>query len=353
MTSYKYTKLEKSIEDVDFEYVSNLDDYKAMLHILSVLANEKLKLPELVGIFNKMVKVLKDSIARFSKITKGENLIDIDKLKVLSSDQSFKKIILVKNEEYNSFASYKSGYEENDKMQKKSASTVYYNVGQLETSGSVSIVPSNANVFLSSMLYTYTLLFGDKFYERQTTDVFVNIAKMVYTIILSSFGKKSGLLVGARMEKEYLFFLTASLIFSIYAKDSIKTSKHLESFLKASATQTGSAYFREYSHKVTNSGTVKVEDPFDPNNYDSFLKYTKICQSMKLLEISESDLKIQIFRLLGLYGILSFENYPRFVAYMLSTHIPNSYFTSTLKVYNKSSYQYLVEFYLKEMFTIS
>jgi hypothetical protein len=56
--SYNYVKIEKSIEDTNFEYVTNLDDYKALGHILSVISTERLKSPILVGIFGKILKML-------------------------------------------------------------------------------------------------------------------------------------------------------------------------------------------------------------------------------------------------------------------------------------------------------
>lgn len=347
--TFQYAKIETSIEDTSFEYVSNLDDYKAMHHILNVMASEKLKYPELIGIFNKLSKVFDKTIERLNRLVDSDGKsIDVERLATFASDGSVQKILLVRNEDYNCFATYPKGFEESTRFEDSSPKTVYYNVGQLETSGSVSVIPNNANVFLSSMLYSYALLHSDTFYKRQNLEVFINIAKTIYAIILQSFGKKSGLLVGSRIEKEMLFFLTCSFIFSIYARKDLRSSDKLQAFLRSAASNTGSSYLNEYLHKISN--VVSGDDIFSPDHYSDMFKYSKLTKNMGLLEMSESDMKIQLFRLLGIYGVLSFENYPRFTSYMIATHIPNPYFTSTTKMYNKASYQYLVEYYLKELF---
>jgi len=349
---FKYVKMEKSIEDTSFEYITNLDDYKAMYHVLTVLSTEKIKKPILAGIFKKIVRMIDETIQVLSKITKSDGKsIDVGKLSTYMKNKSTKKILLVKNEDYNSFASYVSNFED-DKIEHVVKKTVLYNVGQLETSGSISIIPSNANVFLSSLLYSYTLLFSEKFYQRQNIDIFVNVTKIYYTVILGSFGKKSGLLVGSRKEKEFLFFLCASFVYSIYSKEEKKNSDNLKAFLRVAASHTGSSYVREYEHKISNVMTLyKPNDVFNPENYNSLSNLARVAKGLKILEVSESEIKIQLFRLLGVYGILGVENYIRFVAYMVATYIPNAYFASTLKVYNKSSYEFLVEYYTKELFS--
>lgn len=348
--TYQYTKIETSIEDTSFQYISNLDDYKAMHHILDVISSEKLKQPILIGVFQKISKIMGRTISKLEKSSKDGRTIDIAKLKAYANDKSEPKIILVNNPDYNSFASYRSKYEEKDNLIKKESRTIFYNIGQLETSGSISVVPTNANVFMSSLLYAYTLLFSDFFYDRQTLDVMVNIAKIYYTIILSSFGRKSGLLVGSRQEKEMLFFLCCSFVYSIYSKTA--SSDKLELFLKMAASNSGSSYLQEYFHKISNINLKYESDIFNPENYDSLFHLARNAKSMGILEITESDIKIQMFRLLGVYGVLGMENYIRFVAYMISTFIPNAYFASTIKVYQKSSYEYLVEYYIKELYNI-
>ena len=151
---YKYTKLETSIEETSFEYILNLDDYKALLHILNIISVEKIKKPLLSGLFKKIISLFDNTIKRLSYFTKGDGkTIDIDKLKTFTKDNSVKKIILVKSDDYGSFASYTSGVEDNPDKLKNGPKTILYNIGQLETSGSISVVPTNANVFLSNLLY--------------------------------------------------------------------------------------------------------------------------------------------------------------------------------------------------------
>jgi hypothetical protein len=351
--SFNYVKIEESIEDTNFEYITNLDDYKALGHILTVISAERLKSPILVGIFGKISKMLSDTIDKLSRMTGSDKKrIDLNKLKAYAKDKSVKKIILVKNENYNCFASYPSNMEVQDKLERGMPKTVFYNVSNLETSGSISVVPTNANVFMSSLLYSYSLLFSQEFYKRQNVDVMINIAKVVYTLILSSFGKKSGLLVGSRVEKEMLFFLCASFIFSIYAKEPSKNSNTLRDFLRAAASSSGSSHLKTYFTKLSKIDLKHSKDMFNPENYNSLFALSRNAKNMGLLEISESDIKIQYFRLLGIYGTLGLENYIRFVAYIISTYIPNVYFNSTLKVYNKSSYEFLTEYYLKELYSI-
>ena len=350
MSKFTYVTIDKSIEETSFEYITNLDDYKAMYHILEVLMAEKLRKPILNGIFTKITRMMKKTIDELSKLTKTDGKsIDVSKLIAYTHDKSTRKIILVKNEEYTSFASYINNFEDG-KEKTIVNKTVLYNVGQLETSGSISVIPTNANVFLSSILYAYALLFSDKFYSRQNLDVMVNVAKLYYTVILSSFGKKSGLLVGAREQKEYLFFLTCAFIYSIYARDDKLNSANLNQFILASASSTGSAHLAQFLHKLANVNLKDNDDKFNPENFNTLFLYSNVFKQMKLLEVGESEIKIQLFKLLGIYGVMGLENYARFVAYILGTYIPNAYFASTLKVFNKASYVYLVEFYAKELF---
>lgn len=349
MSTFSYTNLERSVEDSSFEYVSNLDDYKALGHILDVIIIEKIKKPIIQGVFQKISKLFKETIEDLSRMVKADKKsIDISKLEGYIKSPH-KKIILVKAANYNSFASYDKGFEDGDKYKTVSNKTVFYNVAQLETSGSISVVPTNANVFLSSLLYAYALLFSDNFYNRQSVDVLIQVSKIFYTVILGSFGKKSGLLVGARKEKEYLFFLVASFVYSLYGD---KTSPDkMKNFLLVSASTTGSAHLREYINAISNADMKKKGDIFNSDNYDSLFKLSYVAKSLNLLEVSESEIKVQWFRLLSIYGVMALENYARLVAYMVATLIPNSYFTSTLKVYNKASYEFLVEYYMKELFS--
>lgn len=353
MSTFTYTKLEKSIQDTSFEYITNLDDYKALSHILDVIVMEKAKKPIIQGVFHKVSAMLKNTIVVLEKMIKSgeENIIDLAKLQAYAKSSATKKILLVRNEEYNSFASYVSGFEDADKIETVENKTVLYNVGQLETSGSISVVPTNANVFLSSMLYAYALLFSNQFYDRQNTDVLVQIAKVFYTVILSNFGKKSGLLVGARREKEFLFLLVASFTYAMYASKERQTSDKLKNFLMVAASQTGTAYIKEYLGKISNIDLKVKSDAFSPTNYNSLFNLTYVAKQLELLTISESEIKIQWFRILSIYGVMALENYARLVAYLVGTYIPNSYFTSALKVYNQASYDYLVEYFLKELFS--
>ena len=349
MSSFIYTKLERSIQDTSFEYITNLDDYKALSHILNVIIIEKAKKPILQGVFSKILHVLNNTISGLEKITKSDGKsIDVGKLESFIKAGS-KKIILVRNEEYNSFASFPKGFEDS-KLESNDSNAVLYNVGQLETSGSISVVPTNANVFMSSMLYTYTLLFSSQFFVRQNVDILIHIAKIYYTIMLSSFGKKSGLLVGSRKEKEFLFFLIASFVYSIYVPMEKQSIDKLKSFLSVSASSTGSSFLKEYFHAIINV-SLKTKDSLDPVNYRTLFDLSYVAKQLNLMTVSESEIKIQWFRLLSIYGVMALENYSRFTAYIVSTFIPNSYFTSTLKVYNKASYEYLVEYYLKELFS--
>ena len=348
MPMFTYANLEKSIQSTSFEYITNIDDYKAFSHILDVIIIEKAKKPIVQGVLNNVSTLMKKTITELEKITENDGRsINIGKLEAYVRTNS-KKIILVRNEDYNSFASYVDNFEEEKNLNGVSNKTVLYNVGQLETSGSVSVVPTNANLFLSSILYAYTMLFSDKFYERMSTDVLVHISKIYYTVILSSFGKKSGLLVGSRKEKEFLFFLCASFTYALYAKGD---SEKFKNFLNMAASSTGSAYIREYINAISNVNMKSASNIFDYHNYDSLFNFSYVAKGMNILEVSESEIKIQWFRLLSIYGVMGLENYIRFVAYIVATYIPNSYFTSTLKVYNKASYEYLVEYYIKELFS--
>lgn len=349
MSSFLYTNLERSIEDTSFEYISNLDDYKALSHILDVIIIEKIKKPIIQGVFQKISKLFKKTIDDLTKMVKSDGRsLEISKLESYIKSSS-KKIILVRNENYNSFASYAKGFEDGDKIKTVSNKTVFYNVGQLETSGSISVVPTNANVFLSSLLYAYTLLFSDNFYSRQSVDVLIQISKIFYTVVLGSFGKKSGLLVGSRKEKEILFFLVSSFVYSLYGDK--ESPDKMKNFLQVSASTTGSSHFKEYINAISNADMKKKGEIFNSDNFDSLFKLSHLCKNLGLMEVSESEMKVQWFRLLSVYGVMALENYARLVAYIVATYIPNSYFTSTLKVYNKASYEYLVEYYAKELFS--
>lgn len=351
---YKYSRIETSIENTSFRYITNLDDYKAMGHILNVLLSDKINKPILAGVFKNIIKIFNKTTERLSHMTSknNHNIIDQSKLEKYIKDKSERKIILVKNEEYQSFASFSKGLEVSGNLEKESIKTILYNVGQLETSGSISVIPTNANVFLSSILYAYALMFSKEFYQRQNVDVLINISKIIYTVILSSFGRKSGLLIGSRLEKEKLFFLCASFVYSIYAKSENNNSDKLLKFLRYSASNTGSQSLKDYLIKITNINLTDTKDAFNPINYDTLFKLSRNAKFLNLLQVSETDIRVQLFRLLGLYGMLGFENYPRLVAYLISTYLPNTYFSSTLKVYQKQSYEYLVTYYIKELFSI-
>lgn len=351
MDTFTYSKIPLSIEDTPFSYVINIDDYRTLSHILEVIVQEKVSHPILKGIFNKILKTIDNTTNSLSKCLKDSRTIDLKKLERLTKNGE-KLLILVNNPDYYSFASYTKGFENNvDNLVFSNAKCVLYNVGQLEFTGSISVVPSNANVFLSSLLYAYTLLNNAKLYNKLNTDVLCNLGIVYYSMMLSSFGRKSGLLVSERRKKEFLFFLSQSLVYSIYVPNN-KSIANLKQFLAYCSSVGGNAYLNEYLvslSKVINES----KDIWDKDNYNSFEKLSILARRLDLLEISESEMKIQWFKLLGNYGVMGLENYPRICAYVCATYLPNSYLNSTMKIYNKNSYEYLMEYLLKDLYTFN
>lgn len=349
MPSFTYTKLPLSIEETPFSYVTNIDDYRTLSHILDVIVNEKVNDPLLKGVFNKIGHVINNTINVLSKSLKDSKTIDLSKLEKLVKNGNG-LFILVNNPKYFSFACYPKGFEnDEEKVVYSHAPSVLYNVGQLESTGSISVVPSNANVFLSSLLYAYTLMNNDKFYTKMNIDVLCQMAIIYYNIMISSFGRKSGLLVSERKKKEMLFFLSACFTYSLYVPNN-KSLANLKQFLGYCASNSGSMYGNEFALQLSKSLNDSV-DIWDTKNYDSLYKLSNIARSMNLLEVSESEMKIQWFKTLGNYGVMALENYIRFSAYIIGTSMPNSYLTSTMGVYNKNAYEYLVRYLIKDLYS--
>lgn len=349
MDTFTYSKVPLSIEDTPFSYIVNIDDYRTLCHILDVIVQEKVTNPIMKGIFHKIGKTLENTTNALTKCLKDSKTIDLKKLERLVKGGD-RLIILVNNPDYYSFASYTKGFESNsDNLVFTNAKSVLYNVGQLESSGSISVVPSNANVFLSSLLYAYALLNNSKLYNKMNIEVLYNISVIYYTIMIQAFGRKSGLLVSERKKKEMLLFLCACFTYGIYVPNN-KSLSNLRQFLSYVASNSGSSYMNDFFislNKVMNESN----DIWDKKNYDSLEKLSIYARRMGLLEISESEMKIQWFKVLGNYGVMALENYPRFAAYICGTYLPNSYLTSSMKMYNKASYEYVMEYILKDIYT--
>lgn len=352
MSSFKYNKIPLSIQETPCSYVTSIDDYKTMAHIMDVIVNEKITNEYLSGIFRNIKKIFNGTIDALSRSMKDSRNIDQSKLeKHIKSGNRF--IILTNNEQYPSFASYPKGYEEDiEKLVFSVPPSVLYNVGMLENTGSVSVVPSNANVFLSSLIYAYALMCSSKMYMKLNQDILLNISKIYYTLLLTAFGRRSGLMVGSRESKEYLFFLSCCLSYGLYVPKN-KAMMNLKDYLAYCASNSGSVHLNQFLHKyINNSSLTKKDNPWDPSNCDNLLKLSNLARTMDLLQASESEIKVQWFKTLGSYGVMALENYPRFVAYIASTVIPNAYITTTVKQYNKPAYEYLVEYYIKELYSI-
>ena len=349
MKSFKYTTLPLSIEDTPFSYVTNIDDYRTMYHILEVVVNEKATNAIYKGVFQKILKTLSNTINVLSKNLKDSKTIDTGKLERLIKNGD-KLLILVNNEDYYSFACYPKGFEENnDKIVYSNPPSVLYNVGQLESSGSISVVPSNSSVFLSSLLYAYGLLNGNNFYRKINIEALSHISIIYYNIMVQSFGRKSGLLTGERIKKEKLFFLCCCFTYSLYVPDN-KSLANLKQFLAYCASNTGSAHYTEFLNSLAQV-IPENKDIWDTSNYNELQKFSSLARKLDLLEISESEMKIQWFKLLGTYGVMALENYARFAAYIVASLLANSYITSTIKMYNTASYVYLSEYFAKDLYT--
>lgn len=349
MPSFTYSKIPMSIQETPFSYETSMDNYLTMQHIMDVVVKEKITDEYLQGIFNNIRKVFSRTIDSLKRVMKDSRNIDQSGLeKLVRSGNS--NIILCNNEHYMSFASYPDGFEtDKDKLVFSNPPSILYNVGMLENTGSISVVPSNANVFLSSLLYAYALMNNVRMYSRMNNDILHRISTIYYTLMIQAFGRKSGLLVSEREKKEQLFFLTCCLVYSIYVPRN-KSLGNLKDFLGYCASSSGSSYLSTFLHKMVNTRLTKKDEPFNPENYDNLMKFANIAREMELLETSESEIKIQWFKILGSYGVMALEDYPRFVAYICGTAIPNAYIASTIRAYEKTSYQYLLGYFIKELF---
>ena len=351
MQTFTYSKIPMSIEDTPFSYVVNIDDYRTMAHIIDIIVQEKITNDLMRGVFNNIKKVFRETIGQLSKMLKDETTIDQTKLEryMRSANRS---IILVNNAEYMSFASYGKDFEADESLFTfASPKCVLFNVGQLEATGSISVVPSNANVFLSSLLYAYVLSLSNELYNRLNVDVLVQITKIYYTVMLNSFGRKSGLFVSERRKKETRFFLTACFVHSIYVPKN-KAMTNIKDFLSYASANTGSMYLQEFFHKIINATEDSAKDVWSGSTYNSIEKFCNLAKRLDLLEVGETEVKIQWFKTLGNYGVMALENYPRLVAYICATYIPNTYMTSTLKIYNKAAYEYLLEYFIRDIHSV-
>ena len=349
MPSFTYSKIPMSIQETPFSYITSLDDYLTMQHIMDVVVKEKITNEYLLGIFNNIRRVFSRSISDLERCVKTGKTIDQDKLARLVKTGN-NDLILVSNEHYMSFASYPENFENSDdNIVFSSPSSVLYNVGMLENTGSISVVPSNANVFLSSLLYSYALMNNVRLYSRMNQDILHNIAKIYYNIIMNAFGRKSGLIVSEREKKEHLFLLTCCLVYGMYCPRN-KVMGNLKDFISYCSSAEGNMYLSSFLHKLVNTRLVKSSEPFNPENYDNLLKFANCAREMELLETGESEMKIQWFKMMGSYGVMALENYPRFVAYICATVIPNAYISSVVRVYNKAAYEYLMTYFVKELY---
>jgi len=340
---FKYINLQDSIyESPDFSFILKLNEWIGFTHITDILTDQKIKDPNLKEIFkNKITKILFDEIdylSRFDNKNINKNLLDQYCRNDIAPN---KKIILCRSDEYNNIASFFPNQEFENNTEKN---TIFLNMSLLEKASSNGIIPSNANIILSALIYTYTLLVLDN--TEPTEKHLIILSKIFTTLFMSIFGRQFSLQTADEEIKESFSFIISSFIYSKFSTN--PTNHNLVYFLrKVSATY--NLKYINYYFKFINSFNLpyNIHNSITPENFDNINKLVKVFNVTKIMEIDINSFIIKLFKFIGLYGLMSFSKYDRLVAYFIATNFPNTNFTTVLKVYNKQSYDTLIKEFIK------